>query len=207
MFFLYFLCCAAKKQSLNRTSVSEFLKEHAPLTAGTKAQDKSHVTVSGRVVSRREAGAGLVFYDLRQGGEKLQVFASKSNFKDAAVFADAKDIVQIGDIIGSKRSNSAVTFIIYSLVFFFLTLPFACRCHWNPWTDQKRRAQHLCPVPLSPHSNPAPNSLQERVGGSRTACSPEALGPLGERGVREAIPASLQGHLTDEEVPGRPRVP
>ena len=38
------------------------------------------LSVSGRVFSIRSAGSGLVFYDIKQGGEKLQVLMDRRSF-------------------------------------------------------------------------------------------------------------------------------
>jgi len=59
------------------------------------------LSVSGRVFSIRSAGSGLVFYDIKQGGEKLQVLMDKRYYENEEGFEKTKDIVHRGDVIGA----------------------------------------------------------------------------------------------------------
>ena len=58
------------------------------------------VQVAGRVNTIRKSGAGLIFYDIKSGDAKIQIFVSKNNHKGEKSFEDTHDPVRRGDFIG-----------------------------------------------------------------------------------------------------------
>jgi len=78
-------------------SVEEILTKYAHLTNGESLESATH-SVAGRVMSKRESGAKLVFYDLVGEGQKIQIWLNVELLTD-----DNKEIINTvnrGDIIG-----------------------------------------------------------------------------------------------------------
>ena len=77
----------------------EFVKKYKDITKkGEFLTDV--VQVAGRVHSIRKSGAGLIFYDIKSGDAKIQIFVSKKNHKGKKSFEDTHDFVRRGDFIG-----------------------------------------------------------------------------------------------------------
>ncbi|KAI8891430.1 lysyl-tRNA synthetase [Backusella circina FSU 941] len=55
------------------------LKKYKDIETGQKADDL--ITMTGRIVSKRESSSKLTFYDLVQNGESIQVVASRGRYK------------------------------------------------------------------------------------------------------------------------------
>lgn len=74
------------------------LTKYQHLQKGQKA-DQELITLTGRVNSKRESSAKLVFYDIVQNGENVQVVASRARF-DGSVdeFAERNKNLCRGDI-------------------------------------------------------------------------------------------------------------
>ncbi|KAI8078919.1 uncharacterized protein BX664DRAFT_269897 [Halteromyces radiatus] len=66
------------------------------LNAGEK--DDKIVTLTGRIVSKRESSAKLIFYDIMHNGDVIQVVASKSRFEQPELFTDINQDASRGDI-------------------------------------------------------------------------------------------------------------
>merc|ERR1719456_386359 len=87
------------------------------MEAGEK-DETNEVVIAGRVKTKREAGAGLIFYDLFADGHKIQIMASAADHKESAdieEYATAHGRIRRGDIIGvrgfagkSKRGELSV---------------------------------------------------------------------------------------------------
>ena len=69
-------------------------------TKGQFIQDET-VSVSGRVFSIRNAGSGLVFYDVDSEDQRIQIFCSESEHKGSKSFEATHEHIKRGDIIGA----------------------------------------------------------------------------------------------------------
>ena len=49
--------------------------------------------------SIRKSGAGLIFYDIRSGDAKVQIFVSKKNHAGKKSFEETHDFVRRGDFM------------------------------------------------------------------------------------------------------------
>ena len=56
--------------------------------------------MAARVTNMRHMGKKLVFYDLKQEGERLQVLCNESNHKLERSFEELHSTIRRGDIIG-----------------------------------------------------------------------------------------------------------
>uniref|UniRef100_A0A7E4UM55 Lysine--tRNA ligase n=1 Tax=Panagrellus redivivus TaxID=6233 RepID=A0A7E4UM55_PANRE len=82
------------------TSLTAFIEEYNDKLANGEVVENVIVSVAGRVFSKREAGAKLIFYDLRGEGTRLQILANAKYHKAAIEFGDLHDRIKRGDIIG-----------------------------------------------------------------------------------------------------------
>ena len=80
-------------------SLNQFIDEYEHLGSETAETDKQF-SLAGRIVSKREYGDKLVFYDLSGEGSKLQLVADQSVFGDKAAFERLNDAIKRGDIVG-----------------------------------------------------------------------------------------------------------
>ncbi|XP_060552073.1 lysine--tRNA ligase-like isoform X2 [Ruditapes philippinarum] len=80
-------------------SLVEYIDKYKSVGDGTIMEDII-VTVSGRIHSRRESGAKLVFYDLRAEAVKIQIMANAKYYESEDEFAKMLEKVKRGDIIG-----------------------------------------------------------------------------------------------------------
>lgn len=80
-------------------SLVEYIDKYKSVGDGTIMED-TIVTVSGRIHSRRESGAKLVFYDLRAEAVKIQIMANAKYYESEDEFAKMLEKVKRGDIIG-----------------------------------------------------------------------------------------------------------
>ncbi|KAI8330554.1 putative Lysyl-tRNA synthetase, partial [Blakeslea trispora] len=75
------------------------LQKYNVLEKGQKAESDL-VTLTGRIVSKRESSAKLVFYDIVQNGQSCQVVASRGRYKGSAEeFTDKNRQLCRGDIV------------------------------------------------------------------------------------------------------------
>lgn len=75
------------------------LLKYQSLEKGKKAEDDL-VTLTGRIVSKRESSAKLIFYDIMQNGESMQVVASRGRFIGSPEdFAEKNKDLCRGDIV------------------------------------------------------------------------------------------------------------
>ncbi|KAG2198687.1 hypothetical protein INT46_003263 [Mucor plumbeus] len=75
------------------------LQKYQPLEKGKKAEDDL-VTLTGRIISKRESSAKLIFYDIMQNGESVQVVASRGRFNGSPDdFAEKNKDLCRGDIV------------------------------------------------------------------------------------------------------------
>ncbi|CAO3656813.1 unnamed protein product [Mucor hiemalis] len=74
------------------------LQRYQQLDKGKKAEEEL-VTLTGRIVSKRESSAKLVFYDIVQNGETMQVVASRGRYNGTAdEFTEKNHELARGDI-------------------------------------------------------------------------------------------------------------
>ncbi|KAI8977251.1 hypothetical protein BDF20DRAFT_913599 [Mycotypha africana] len=75
------------------------LHKYDVLQNGEKAE-KDLVTLTGRIVSKRESSQKLVFYDIMQNGEKMQVVASQGKYHGSeSKFSECTKHLRRGDIV------------------------------------------------------------------------------------------------------------
>jgi lysyl-tRNA synthetase class II len=75
------------------------LTKYEQLEKGQKAEHDL-VTLAGRILSKRESSAKLVFYDIVQNGQPVQVVASRARFNGSAdEFAERNRDLCRGDIV------------------------------------------------------------------------------------------------------------
>jgi lysyl-tRNA synthetase class 2 len=82
-------------------SIADFIAKYSHLTADTRLE-KEIVSVAGRVFTKREAGQGLMFLDLRADGAQIQVLGDKGSYHEASKFDDVRSLLRRGDIIGVR---------------------------------------------------------------------------------------------------------
>lgn len=84
------------------------LQKYENLEKGKKAENDL-VTFTGRILSKRESSAKLVFYDIVQNGETMQVVASRGRFDGSAeLFAEKNRELCRGDIACKLLSKSLI---------------------------------------------------------------------------------------------------
>ncbi|XP_030456436.2 lysine--tRNA ligase, cytoplasmic [Syzygium oleosum] len=81
-------------------SITEYIDQYGGLNKGEHLEDVA-IALAGRVMSKRSSSSKLFFYDLHEGGAKVQVMAdaSKSGMDDAE-FSRFHSNVKRGDIVG-----------------------------------------------------------------------------------------------------------
>ncbi|XP_053402487.1 lysine--tRNA ligase-like isoform X2 [Mercenaria mercenaria] len=80
-------------------SLVEYIEKYNNISDGTIQEDTT-VSVSGRIHSRRESGAKLLFYDLRAEAVKIQIMANAKYYGSEDDFANMIEKVKRGDIVG-----------------------------------------------------------------------------------------------------------
>jgi len=81
-------------------SLVNFIKKYDPLVQNDQVLEEETISVSGRVFSKREAGAKLRFYDLHGECTRLQVLANAKYHKGTIDFEELHGRLKRGDIIG-----------------------------------------------------------------------------------------------------------
>lgn len=96
------------------------LQHYQHLDKGKKAEEEL-VTLTGRIVSKRESSAKLVFYDIVQNGETMQVVASRGRYNGTAdEFTEKNHELVRGDIACKIK----VAFFVV-LTYFVITTTFS----------------------------------------------------------------------------------
>ena len=80
-------------------TLPEFIKKYADITKKGEFLDEV-VQVAGRVNSIRKSGSSLIFYDIKSGDAKIQIYVNKQNHKGTKNFEDTHDPIRRGDFIG-----------------------------------------------------------------------------------------------------------
>lgn len=83
------------------TSLTDFIEKYADVK-NEEVREDVLVSVAGRVFSKREAGAKLIFYDIHGEGKNLQVLANAKYHKGEDDFATTHGRVRRGDIVGFR---------------------------------------------------------------------------------------------------------
>ena len=80
-------------------NLPDFIKKYTDITKkGEFLTDV--VQVAGRVHSIRKSGSSLIFYDIKSGDAKIQIYVNKKNHKGKKSFEDTHDFIRRGDFIG-----------------------------------------------------------------------------------------------------------
>jgi len=82
--------------------IPEYIVKYATLKDGENSEDV--VSLSGRVLAKRSQGANLVFMDLYECQQKVQVFANGRAYEstEEGAFAKVVNVIKRGDIIGVR---------------------------------------------------------------------------------------------------------
>lgn len=78
----------------------EFKVKYLPITQKGQFIEEETVSVSGRVMSIRVQGAGLIFYDIHSEGTKIQIFCSNKFHQGDKSFEETHEHIKRGDFIG-----------------------------------------------------------------------------------------------------------
>ncbi|KAF8383028.1 kars-1 [Pristionchus pacificus] len=82
-------------------SLTDFIEKYKDVK-NEEVLENVIVSVAGRVFSKREAGAKLIFYDIHGEGKNLQVLANAKYHKGEDDFATVHGRVRRGDIVGFR---------------------------------------------------------------------------------------------------------
>jgi lysyl-tRNA synthetase class 2 len=80
-------------------TVPEFIKKYAPITVKGQWLEEE-TSIAGRIYRIRYQGKSLVFIDMKQDGEALQVMCNANNFKGVRSFDEVIGTLRRGDIVG-----------------------------------------------------------------------------------------------------------
>jgi len=82
--------------------IPEFIEKYASIGNGVTSEDV--VSLAGRVLAKRSSGANLVFMDLYECQQKVQVFANSKAYEstEEGAFAKVVNVIKRGDIIGVR---------------------------------------------------------------------------------------------------------
>ena len=78
-------------------SIPEFIAKYSGIAEGEKLDEK--VSLSGRIYSKRESGAKLIFYDLHSDGQKIQIMSQYQSATEYN-FDQVSSLLRRGDIVG-----------------------------------------------------------------------------------------------------------
>src|SRR3990167_156687 len=88
-------------------TIKEFREDYESRLGIGELKQTATVHVCGRVITKREAGKKLVFYDIMSEGETVQVMVSKMHYQemntkseDYLSFDSMRELINRGDIIG-----------------------------------------------------------------------------------------------------------
>ena len=88
------------------STINDIRQLTSSLDKGQKA-DNTIVTLTGRIHSKRESSGKLVFYDVIQNGELVQVIASKGRYEGADSFVEANHALCRGDIACKRKKKDS----------------------------------------------------------------------------------------------------
>jgi len=80
-------------------SIPAFIAKYSYLEKDSRLENEV-VSVAGRIESKRNQGASLVFYDLRGDGAKIQILGDARSYESADAFQQINSIIKRGDIVG-----------------------------------------------------------------------------------------------------------
>jgi lysyl-tRNA synthetase class 2 len=80
--------------------IPAFIKKYSPITVKGEALENEQVSVTGRVFSIRASGANLIFYDIIQDDQRLQIYCNAKFHSGKKSFEETHEHVRRGDIIG-----------------------------------------------------------------------------------------------------------
>ena len=80
-------------------NLPDFIKKYTDITKKGEFLPEV-VQVAGRVHSIRKSGASLIFYDIKSGDAKIQIYVNKKNHQGKKSFEDTHDFIRRGDFIG-----------------------------------------------------------------------------------------------------------
>jgi len=80
-------------------TIPEFIEKYSSLEPGAALPDVK-VSVAGRLNSKRESGAKLVFYDLKADAAKIQIMSGLQHYAKEDEFAADHAVLRRGDIVG-----------------------------------------------------------------------------------------------------------
>ena len=80
-------------------SLEKFIEEFSHLDNDVSEEDKTF-SLAGRIISKREMGDKLIFYDLYGEGVKLQLVANQNAFENKDIFENLNNSIKRGDIVG-----------------------------------------------------------------------------------------------------------
>ena len=80
-------------------SLPEFIKKYTDITKKGEFLPEV-VQVAGRVHSIRKSGSSLIFYDIKGGDAKIQIYVNKKNHQGKKSFEETHDFIRRGDFIG-----------------------------------------------------------------------------------------------------------
>ena len=81
-------------------SIPAFLDRYAGLAAGEQTNADGLVRIAGRIHSVRRSGKGLVFFDLKGDGARMQLMCDKKHFEGEWEQLDT--LIKRGDIVGAS---------------------------------------------------------------------------------------------------------
>ena len=80
-------------------TLPEFIKKYTDITKKGEFLPEV-VQVAGRVNSIRKSGASLIFYDIKSGDAKIQIYVNRKNHQGKKSFEETHDQIRRGDFIG-----------------------------------------------------------------------------------------------------------
>lgn len=80
-------------------TIPEFVEKYNGLSRGESLQDQK-VKLTGRIMTKREAGAKLRFYVLKGDGVQVQIMAQAQDAESLEVYEKEHDLLKRGDIVG-----------------------------------------------------------------------------------------------------------
>ena len=80
-------------------NLPDFIKKYTDITKKGEFLPEV-VQVAGRVHSIRKSGASLIFYDIKSGDAKIQIYVNKKNHQGKKSFEETHEFVRRGDFIG-----------------------------------------------------------------------------------------------------------
>lgn len=86
-------------------SLSDYIEKFSDVKDGT-VDDKTTVSIAGRLHAKRESGPKLIFYDVRAEGKKIQIMANAKYYESEEGFVEIHERTRRGDVVGIKGHPS-----------------------------------------------------------------------------------------------------